>query len=148
MSTKTLRGRLTLWNLGVLTFTLILFGLVLNYTNRQRLLGEINRDVMDRAQHAANPPPPPPGAPPRPGQGPGPDDFQDLGGPPQRLGPGPQDERPDPNDPLGDLHRPQRFSKDGQILGPAGREPFDKNLLTMALRDKPRSKTPVKAVST
>jgi signal transduction histidine kinase len=128
MWAKTLRGRLTLWNLGILSVTLILFGLVLNYTNRQRVIAEIDRDVIQRARQAANPPPPPP-------------DMGDPGGmggfPGEDRRPRtPPEDNPPPNDPQGYLRRPERFSRDGHLLGRSGRPIFDSGLLAAALKGR------------
>ncbi len=128
MWTRTLRGKLTLWNLGVLTLTLLLFGLILNYTNRQRLAASIDSDVLQRAFQAAKPPPPRP---------PGPDGE---GNPDDPFGPGrppaPPEERGPPGDPFDNLHRPERFSREGTLLGPNERQVFSAELLTQALSGK------------
>lgn len=146
MWVRTLRGRLTLWNLAVLVVTLVLFGLVMNFTNQQRLLQDVDNDLRHRAEPLARRPPPPPQQD-QDGFGGGPSgDFGggppgDFGGPnpfPGERPPPPQERPAQGQGPLGYLRNPEVFSLKGELLRPTSSDdfhpkPFDSDLLREAL---------------
>ena len=153
-----MRGRLTIWNTGLLAITLILFGLVLNFMNQRRLSDEIDRDLLNRARQAANPPPrpaPPPapnGGQPFGGEGPngagGQDGFQGpdgrpfgggQGGPPEDINGLPKLPGPDgpPGEPLAHLGRPEILDLKGRVVAPRNsKQVFDTATLAEAFRGK------------
>lgn len=132
---KTLRGKLTVWNLCVLSLTLLLFGIVLNLSNQKRISEDIDRQLRDQARRVAmSPPPPSPNAIPGPfGEG------QGVGGRPPDI-----ENRPDENadmDPLAVLRRPQHFDLDGRIMGNPYVKPIDAKLIKPALEGQIRYST-------
>ncbi len=111
--TRTLRGRLTLWNLGVIAITLTLFGLSLTMANHRRLELQIDRDLVDRAMQFAR-------------------------GPRMRLGPPPAGAFERRADDRVDLRRPQVFSSTGILqMGNTVEEPYDQALAVVALKGRP-----------
>jgi signal transduction histidine kinase len=125
MWTQTLRGRLTLWNLAVLSLALLFFGLILNIANQRRLSSEIDNELMNRARQVSHEPPPPPHNRP-----PGPD----PGGPFQEMGDNPPPRTPSDTDPLAYIHRPEVFTSDGTMIRPPGSTTvFDPNLLPIGI---------------
>ena len=157
---KTLRAKLTLWNLVVLSATLALFGVFLNIANQQRLGAQIRRQLRDQARPIEFGPPGPrpgqargPGGPAQgDGQSPGPNDHapngerppggpggnqfvgHGLGGPPQGENgqPPPGSPPPSAGDPFAFIHRPELFDTNFQLTAPQDAQPFDSALLPMA----------------
>jgi two-component system OmpR family sensor kinase len=92
---RSLRTRLTLWNLLILAAALLLFGLAFAGVSRHIVLADVDRDLRTRAERIMRPPPPRPD-----GMGDplGPEPNPPMGPPPR---PG--------EDPLETISRPQVF---------------------------------------
>lgn len=109
---KTFRARLILWNVILITGAVVGFGILLMVSSENQFMAGIDRDLIDRAGHAA----PPRGDGPR-GQGQPGGNFE--GGGPEGM-PQPAGQRPQPAPNANDVRLPRWVEPDGHVGSPAG----------------------------
>ena len=130
---RSLRTRLTLWNVAILAATLVTFGIGMLLLNQNRLSSEIDRELRERASRSRRPFEPGSRRRGGPRDGMGPPEERPFGtpmGPDQPAGPPPFDGlRPPGMDEeefrILNLRRPRQFDQDMAPLSQPGDTPFD-----------------------